>query len=115
MATTCIIAESGDSISVHPNYYTKPRGQNPREHWCFSVNVERYRYKPARDIRYNVEIVGKRIRYNHPDTNIEEFHIFRSHRRPQGIKMVDKASTLLQSLLQAIDNGDPVWDVRELL
>ena len=116
MAATVIITQSGNSISIHPNYYTKARGQHPPEYWCFSVNVERYRYKNAQPlIRYNAEITAKRTDISYPNTPkiVEEIVIFRSNRR--GLEMVDKAHTLLQSLLQAIDNGDPVWDVREIL
>lgn len=116
MATTAVITQWGNAISVHPNYSTKTQGQSPREYWCFSINVERYRYKNAGPlIRYNAEIVAKRIELsdNATPTNVEEIIIFRSYRR--GPEMADVAHTLLQSLLQAIDNGDPVWDVREFL
>ena len=115
MATTCIITSGGNAISVHPNYYTKQRGQHPPEHWCFRVNVERRKAKEAQPlIRYNAEIVAQRIEYSHPNTKIdEEIVIYRSNRG--GIGVVNQAYTLLQSLLQAIDNGEPVWDVRELL
>ena len=116
MATTAVITQWGTAISVHPNYSTKARSQSPREYWCFSINVERYRYKEAAPlIRYNAEIVAKRIELsdNATPTNVEEIIIFRSHRR--GPETADVAHTLLQSLLQAIDNGDPVWDIREFL
>ena len=116
MATTAIITQGGNSISVHPNYYTKPRGQSPPEYWCFSINVERRRYKNAQPlIRYNAEIAAKRTDISDHSTPkiVEEIVIFRSYRG--GFGVVDKTHTLLQSLLQAIDNGDPVWDVREFL
>ena len=111
MATTVIITSGGGSISVYPNYFTK----QPSEYWCFRVNVERYRYQQAQPlIRYNAEIVAQRITYSHPNKIFdEEIVIYRSNRG--GIGVVNQAYTLLQSLLQAIDNGDPVWDVRELL
>ena len=133
MATTVIITQWGESISVHPNYYTKPRGQNPSEYWHFSVNVKRYRYKNAQPlIRYNAEITAKRIPgaitiggartdISHPSTPkmLEEIVIFRSNRSHRGggdvLGVADEAHTILQSLLQAIDNGVPSWDVRELL
>ena len=129
MATTVIITQSGGSINVYPNYYTKPRGQNPSEYWYFSLNVERYRYKGVQDIRYNVEITAKRLPgtitsggartdTSHPKMH-EEILIFRSnrsHRRgSEVLGVVDEAHTILQSLLQAIDNGNPVWDIRKLL
>ena len=114
MTTTCIITRGGNAISVHPNYYTTQRGQHPPEHWCFRVNVERYRAKGALPlIRYNAEIVAQRIEYSHPTKFDEETVIYRSNRG--GIEVVNQAYTLLQSLLQALDSEDPVWDVRGLL
>ena len=118
MAGTVIISQSGSSITVYHNRYNGVRKSNPvGEHWCFSLNLERYRYKKAQPrIRYNAEIVAQRIEYSHPKPSeiSEEIVIYRSHRR--GLNLVfNKAHTLLQSLLQAIDNGYPVWDVRELI
>lgn len=105
MAATTIISKSGSAITVYHNrYYSK----NPSESWRFSVNVDRYRYKHGP--RYNAEIVAERHIVNQ---NPEKITIFRSHR--SGIAVVNEAYTLLQSLLQGIDNGDPIWDVRELL
>lgn len=117
MAETCIISQSGSAITVYHNQYCLVFKNNPiGGHWCFSLNVERYRYKTQQPlIRYNAEIVAKRIDYSPPNPSEigEEIVIYRSHRR--GLEVFGEAHTLLQSLLQAIDNGDPVWDVRELI
>ena len=110
MAETVVITQSGSSITIYPNnYYTK----DPGEYWCFSVNVERYRYKNEQPlIRYNAEIVAERIDFSNQNT--EKIVIIRFN-RSGSLQMLDKAHTLLKSLLQTIDNGDPVWDVRELI
>lgn len=108
---TIIITASGSSFTVfHNRYYTKDG-----ERWHFSINVERYRYKNRSPlIRYNAKIVAQRTEYSHPNTQIDkEIIIYHSHRRT--IYVVNKAQALLQSLLQSIDNRDPVWDVRKLI
>ena len=117
MAETCIISQSVSEITVYHNQYCRGFKNNPiGGHWCFSLNVERYRYKTQQPlIRYNAEIVAKRIDYQHPNQSEigEKIVIYRSPRR--GLGVFGKAHTLLQSLLQAIDNGDHVWNVRELI
>ncbi len=109
MTGTVIITKRGDSISVHPHNYTKNK-----LYWCFSVDVERYTYIAQPKIRYNAEITAKKLDYSGPPYTpkiVEELVIFRSN--GGSLNVVDEAHTLLQSLLQAIDNGDPVWDVRD--
>ena len=117
MAGAVIITQSGSSITVYHNRYNMVWKNNPvGEHWCFSLNLERYRYKKAQPlIRYNAEIVAQRIEWSPPNPSkiSEEIVIYRSHRH--GLEVFNKAHTLLQSLLQTIDNGDLIWDVRELI
>ena len=118
MKATTIINECGIEITIYHNRYGADsiHYKHPGEYWCFSVEVNRYRYKTVQPlIRYNATIVAKR--FDIQNQLKEEIDIYYFNQRGFGElnKMLDKAHTLLQILLQAIDNGDPVWDVRELL
>ena len=100
MATT-IIAKNGDAISVHPGRHDV--------YWCFSINVERYTYKTVPP-RYNSEIVAEKRGHNQDP---EKLTVFRSNRGD--LSKIDEAYKLLQSLLDAINNQVPAWDIRDLL
>ena len=100
MTKTCIIAQSGDAISV-------PCGYSDESLW-FRVNVKRYTYK-TKGTKYKAEIEVERI--DNLNQNIENLTIYRSNE--ESINCIDKTYKLLESLLEAINNKVPVWDIRD--
>lgn len=85
-------------------------GLNSRDNWTYSINLDWIRYKTVID-GFDVNITAKKSKSENEITIL-------SYNRERGtvnsgIGNLNKAYTMLQSLLNAIENGDKVWDARE--
>ena len=112
---TVVITQSGETL-------------NPRDNWFYSINLNWIRYKTVID-GFDVDITARKRKLINHQSEIEQgvFHspfessneitILRYSRErgttDGGIRILDKAHTTLQSLLNAIEKGDNVWDARE--
>ena len=111
---TVVITQSGEAL-------------NPRDDWFYSINLNWIRYKTVVD-GFDVDITARKRKvvthqsetekgvFHSPFESINEITILR-YNRERGtangdIRILNKAYTTLQSLLNAIENGDKVWDAR---
>ena len=103
--STIIISKGGKTI-------------DSREGWWFGININRITYKTVED-RFDIEVFARKKSVN-TDGSIDttdEVVIVRYNRSPNiptRIARLDEAYNVLQSILNAIDTGQNVWDARDL-